>query len=544
SDLGLGLALAVGLTFLVIVPLFRSWLQPLIILICVPLGLIGVIFALLLTGTNVNIQSIMGVIMMVGISVAYGNILIDRINVLVKEGVPVRDAVIQGAKDRLRPVLMTMLTTVFGLLPMALNLRPGGEANIPLARAIIGGVLAATILTLIIIPILYTLFSRKNTAPSNSNAMAHSSKIILLLAMVGLLTACNPGDNSAQNANPEAPTSSQAINATPTVEVVHPRMQAFEADLRLTGSLEANQFVKVHAMESGYLRSLNKEIGDQVKNGETIAVLENPELIQQFERAKAELILRKSHYERLKGIYDKTPDLTTIQDLEQAKAEFDKSIAEKKALATRIGFLTVRAPFSGVVTARYLDPGAVVQSAVHNGNAMPLVDVMEIDRLRLVLDFPESDLQHVRVGTSLKVTFPEVPGKVLETKVTRMAYALDAISRTMRMEADLTNKDLLLKPGMFAKVSIHLKNEAEALTVPLIAVTSIKNQQFIFRVRDGRVEKLQVVLGLENEMEVEVRVAAKETRKLGAQDEIIVKGKGQAGEGQAVIAKQMVEAAK
>jgi CzcA family heavy metal efflux pump len=164
ANLGLGLALAVLLTYLIIVPLFRSFRQPLIILTVVPLGLTGVVAILLLTGTNLSIQSLMGVIMMTGISVAYGNILIDRINRLVQEGLPVKDAVQQGASDRLRPVLMTMLTTVFGLLPMALNWQTGGEANVPLARAIIGGVLAATVLTLFVIPVLYLLLVKQKPA--------------------------------------------------------------------------------------------------------------------------------------------------------------------------------------------------------------------------------------------------------------------------------------------------------------------------------------------------------------------------------------------
>ncbi len=161
TNLGIGLILAILLSYLIIVPLFRSFIQPLIILIAVPLGLIGVVLMLFLTNTNVNIQSIMGVIMMVGISVAYGNILIDRINRLVEAGKPLKDAIIDGCTDRLRPVLMTTFTTVFGLLPMALGLQIGGEANVPLARAIIGGVLAATFLTLVVIPILYTLFAKK-----------------------------------------------------------------------------------------------------------------------------------------------------------------------------------------------------------------------------------------------------------------------------------------------------------------------------------------------------------------------------------------------
>lgn len=163
QNLGIGLLLAIILTYLIIVPLFRSFIQPLILMISVPMGLIGVVIIMLLTNTNINIQSLMGVIMMVGISVSYGNILIDRINSLRKEGHSIDDAITQGSKERFRPIMMTMLTTVFGLLPMAIGMQIGGEANVPLARAIIGGVLTATLLTLIIVPVLYRILTKNTT---------------------------------------------------------------------------------------------------------------------------------------------------------------------------------------------------------------------------------------------------------------------------------------------------------------------------------------------------------------------------------------------
>jgi len=162
GDLGLGLGLAVVLVFLILIPLFRSFRQPLIIIIAFPLGLIGVAFLMWATNTNLNIQSIMGIIMMVGIAVAYGNILIDRINVLVSDGKEKREAIVSGATDRFRPVLMTSATTIFGLLPTALAGKAGAEANVPLAIAVIGGTFMATLLTLYIIPIMYLLIAKTN----------------------------------------------------------------------------------------------------------------------------------------------------------------------------------------------------------------------------------------------------------------------------------------------------------------------------------------------------------------------------------------------
>jgi multidrug efflux pump subunit AcrB len=160
ANLGLGLILAILFAFLIITPLFQSFRQPLIIILAFPLGLIGIVALMMLTSTNLSIQSIMGIIMMVGISVSYGNILIDRINTLIKEGMQKREAIINGASDRFRPVLMTAATTVFGLLPTAIGIGDTGSANVPLAIAVIGGTVTATLLTLYIIPMFYLMIAK------------------------------------------------------------------------------------------------------------------------------------------------------------------------------------------------------------------------------------------------------------------------------------------------------------------------------------------------------------------------------------------------
>ena len=164
GELGLGLALALVLAFLIMVPLFRSFRQPLIILFTFPLGIIGVALLMWVTNTYLSIQSIMGIIMMVGIAVSYGNILVDRINALVAEGLPVNEAIVTGCGNRFRPVLMTAGTTIFGLLPTALALSRGAEANVPLAIAVIGGTFMATVLTLWVIPVLYSYFVKNKKA--------------------------------------------------------------------------------------------------------------------------------------------------------------------------------------------------------------------------------------------------------------------------------------------------------------------------------------------------------------------------------------------
>jgi multidrug efflux pump subunit AcrB len=164
SSLAGGLGLASILVYLLMVPLFRSFAGPLIIMFTVPLGLIGVLVTLFLTGTTLNVQSEMGVIFLVGIVVANGVLLVDFANKLRNDGVPVKEAAIRAAATRFRPILMTFLATSLDLFPLALGLGQGNETITPLARAVVGGLVTATGLTLFVIPALYSLFIRDRRA--------------------------------------------------------------------------------------------------------------------------------------------------------------------------------------------------------------------------------------------------------------------------------------------------------------------------------------------------------------------------------------------
>jgi multidrug efflux pump subunit AcrB len=156
-DLLFGLAGAAVLVYLLQVALFRSWVGPFIIMFTVPLGLIGVIAMSYLTNTTLNVQSEMGVIFLVGIAVNNGVLLVEFANKQRKTGLGVHQAIITAAGIRFRPILMTFLATFLELIPMAIGMGRGSEANIPLARAVVGGLLTSTCLTFFVVPIMYSL---------------------------------------------------------------------------------------------------------------------------------------------------------------------------------------------------------------------------------------------------------------------------------------------------------------------------------------------------------------------------------------------------
>jgi HAE1 family hydrophobic/amphiphilic exporter-1 len=163
---GFGLLLAILLVYLILVAQFASFTDPFLIVLAVPTGLVGVILTLVLTGTTLNIQSLMGVVMLQGMVVSNSILIVDFANVLRTEGHTVLEAVADACRIRLRPILMTSLATVVGLLPMAFKIETGSEAYAPLARVIIGGLLTSIVLTIFVVPAAYLLIYERRAAAS------------------------------------------------------------------------------------------------------------------------------------------------------------------------------------------------------------------------------------------------------------------------------------------------------------------------------------------------------------------------------------------
>jgi multidrug efflux pump subunit AcrB len=176
QSFGSGLILSLVLVYLVLVAQFRSFVDPFLILLAVPPGIAGVLLILTTTGTTLNIMSLMGLVMMVGIVVSNSILIVEFTHRLIGDGMPLREAVQFAVRVRLRPILMTSLATVIGLIPMALALEAGSESYAPLARAIIGGLLVSVSLTVFIVPsaVLLVYRNRKlHSGPTGGARPAH-----------------------------------------------------------------------------------------------------------------------------------------------------------------------------------------------------------------------------------------------------------------------------------------------------------------------------------------------------------------------------------
>ncbi|MBV9227142.1 MAG: efflux RND transporter permease subunit, partial [Acidobacteriaceae bacterium] len=161
KSFGLGFILSFILLYLILTAQFKSFIDPVLIMLAIPMGFVGVMMILLFTGTTLNVMSLMGVLMLIGIAGSNSILIVDFAHKLREdEHLPVADAVIKACRVRLRPILMTSLATIIGMIPMAMKLGTGAEQYAPMARAIIGGLTTSVMLTVFIVPAAYLLIYR------------------------------------------------------------------------------------------------------------------------------------------------------------------------------------------------------------------------------------------------------------------------------------------------------------------------------------------------------------------------------------------------
>jgi multidrug efflux pump subunit AcrB len=174
KDFGLGLLISIVLVYLILMAQFTSFIDPFIILMAIPPGLAGVVMILLFTGSTLNIMSLMGVIMMTGIVVSNSILIVEFSGILHEQGLTLLDATVQACKVRLRPILMTSLATLLGMIPMALGLEAGSEQYAPLARAIIGGLGVSVIVTVFLVPAVYLVIYARRDGRERSHQEART----------------------------------------------------------------------------------------------------------------------------------------------------------------------------------------------------------------------------------------------------------------------------------------------------------------------------------------------------------------------------------
>jgi RND family efflux transporter MFP subunit len=286
---------------------------------------------------------------------------------------------------------------------------------------------------------------------------------------------------------------------------------------------------ELNAKVSGYVNEMNVDFGDKVKKGQLLATLEVPELKDELDAAKAaenraEADYKNAHlvYTRLVGVNSEHPNLVAQQDIDSAEAKDSiaaAAIAAAKAdvekYQTLFGYTQIMAPFDGVVTRRYADPGALIQAGTASDvQARPLVRVS--DNYLLRLDFPVSVeyVKDVHVGDLVAVRVDSLAGKTFTGKITRFTDKVSEDTRTMITEIEMANPALEILPGMYAMVVLKVQHRSQVLAIPTEAVRSEKKSTAYVVNQDNKIEEHTVTLGLESPNRYEVISGLKEGDKV------------------------------
>jgi RND family efflux transporter MFP subunit len=332
-----------------------------------------------------------------------------------------------------------------------------------------------------------------------------------------------------------------------TVAVALVKRSPIVDSLTLSGAFRPYQQVDVHAKVAGFIRKIYVDVGDHVKAGQVLAILEVPELSAQVAGAKADIqrsqdAVRRSEseiqraesthaayhaaYSRLKQASESRPGLIAEQELDDSMAkdkETDAQVESARAslsesqsqllsaradldrLSALEAYSQITAPFAGVVSKRYADTGALIQAGTSSSTqALPVVQLAEWSELRLVVPVPESAVPQIHLGSVVQVRVGAL-NRTFEGRVARFADALDSQTRTMETEIDVENRDGTLVGGMYAETNLILRERKGVLTVPIPAVQREESGATVLMVdREGRVQERPVKLGAEGNDLVEI----------------------------------------
>ncbi|XZF15962.1 efflux RND transporter periplasmic adaptor subunit [Chitinophagaceae bacterium MMS25-I14] len=332
--------------------------------------------------------------------------------------------------------------------------------------------------------------------------------IFLGLLMAGTLSSC-----SSSEAKEDAATKKQQSAAVPVFDLQKDKLSS---SIRMPGELIAYQQVDIYAKVNSIVKKLYADVGTEVKQGQLIAVMEAPELSSQLAGAESRYKAQEAVYSASKANYDrlyetsKTPGTVSSNDLDQASARMRTDLAQYQAaksaykeIADTRNYLEIRAPFSGIISARNVNTGATVGPA-GKGSELPIFTLQEQKKLRLAVSVPEAYTGYMAQGLEVSFTVKALPNEVFKAKVTRLAGALDTRLRSERVEMDVVNDSKRLLPGMISEVTLPIPARDSSFVVPKTAVVNSAEKIFVIRAENGNAKWVTVKKGLEADDKVEI----------------------------------------
>jgi RND family efflux transporter MFP subunit len=410
-----------------------------------------------------------------------------------------------------------------------------------------------------------------------TRAMTRTRLVGALIAVVALALFAWRwfGRSPASADDPDDPADGGAAAVLPAA-VVRVQRHNVGSTLTIAGEFKAFQDVDVHAKVAGYIRKIYVDVGDHVKAGQTLAVLEAPELAAQLTgadaavRAAQEQIGRAqgdvqrtqsahaaahSAYTRLKQASDARSGLVAQQEVDDAQAkdlgsegqvasaeaelsaakqQMEVAQANQEQYAALSGYMQITAPFAGVITNRFADTGALVAAGTSSSTqAIAVVHLAQVSVLRLVLPIPESVAAQIHLGDAVNVRVQALD-RDIHGKVSRFADSLDLQTRTMVTEIDVENRDGRLMPGMYTETKLSLREKKNALTIPLETVTRNGDDATVLALSpQNKIDERHIQLGVEDNERVEVASGLNES------DRVVIGNRSQFRAGQIVQPKDV-----
>ncbi len=286
------------------------------------------------------------------------------------------------------------------------------------------------------------------------------------------------------------------------VLVTRVRRAAPSRTLDLPATIHGFIETPVHAKIAGYLKTIDVDKGDRVKTGQVLATLESPELDQQVVNARANYEIQALTNQRNQELVKQALIAQQVADesraaMQQAKAALDQLLALQS-------YEVIRAPFDCIVTARYVDPGALIPQATAPANGTPLLTLATLSPVRVYADVPQSAAPLIQNGDPATLTVTQFPGRAFTGSVTRHPDALQPATRTMLVEVDVPNEDETLLPGMYATVTFAVAVPAGPPLVPDDALVFQNSKVYVPVVRDRQLRLAEVTLGYDDGRTVEV----------------------------------------
>ncbi len=276
----------------------------------------------------------------------------------------------------------------------------------------------------------------------------------------------------------------------PLVKVELPHVETVVDQLTFTGDILPIQQANIYSKVSGNLEKLYVDIGMYVKANQQLALIDTTELFQQYQQAAATYENARLTYERNKELFGQ--NLIARQDLDNAEAAMKVAKGAYDNTVTRLGYAYIQAPFAGFITKRFFDQGANVTS-----NNTSLFVLMDMESMKITIDVLEKDIPLVTVGKKAYIRVDAFPDRVFGGTVTRLSQAVDLATRTMEVEIDIPNKDHLLRPGMFAHVSLVVRELPNSLTLPSMALGNDNQGTYIFIIDGSVAHRKSVATGIE-----------------------------------------------